>query len=84
MADPFCASITSQLMPLNPLQLQPQLLLPPSAFFSTFGIVKIERGMANSIAAVVFIKLESLAASSVFVELKGCRADTRVGKQIPY
>lgn len=83
MADPFCASISGQLMPLNPLQLQPQLLLPPSAFFSTFGIVKIERGMANSIEAVVFIKLESLAASSVFVELKGWRPDTTVGKQIP-
>lgn len=83
MADPFCANISSQPMPLSPLQHQPELLLPPSAFFSTFHISKTERGEENSIAAVFFIKLESLSASSAFVELKDWRADTRVGKTNP-
>ena len=67
-------------MPLSPLQPQPQLLLPPSAFFSNFHIGKIERGGGNSIAAVFFVKLESLSASSALVELKDWGADTRVGK----
>jgi len=37
----------------------------------------------NSIAAGLFLKLESLSASSAFAELKERRPDTRVGKKIP-